>query len=134
MYNPYEPFMNLANANLDLFKRFANSSDVTSLVQDTLTRAITIPRESMTKASQTGAFNDWTQGLVDNATRFTQEYVNGLTQAMAVTQSYLSRQVEQGTRQFAQITDAAEQAKDETTEAVVNSAKTASERSARSTK
>jgi len=51
---------------------------MTRLVQDTISRSLTIPQESMTKASQTDAFSEWSRGLVDNATRFTQDYVNDL--------------------------------------------------------
>ena len=125
MYNAFQPFLNLTNANLALFNRFANSSDITHLVQEAVSRAVTMPQESMNKASQTNAYNEWTRGLVDNATRFTQEYVNGLTQSMAFTQNFLSRQIEQGSRQFAQITDAGEEAAEETTEAGQRVAKTA---------
>ena len=80
MYNPFEPFVNLTNANLALFHRLANSSDITRLMQEAVGRAMTIPQESLNKAAQTGAYSDWTRGLVDNVTRFTQQYLNGVTQ------------------------------------------------------
>jgi hypothetical protein len=131
MYNAFEPFVKLTNANLALFNRFANSSEMTRLVQDTISRSMNIPQESMTKASQTDAFSDWTQGLVDNATRFTQDYVNGFTQSMAMTQNFLSRQMEQGSRQLAQIT---EQAPEEADEAGQHAAKSAKGRGTRKSK
>ena len=134
MYNAFEPFVNLTNANLALFNRLANSSDITRLMQEAVGRAMTIPQESMNRASQTDAYNDWTRGLVDNVTRFTQEYVNGVTQSMARTQTFLSRQVEQGSKQFAQITDDAEQALDETTASARRAAKTATKRTRKNTR
>jgi hypothetical protein len=134
MYNAFEPFIKLTNANLALFNRFANSSDITRLMQDAVGRAMTIPQESMNKASQTNAYTEWTRGLVDNMTRFSQEYVNGVTQSMARTQNFLSRQVEQGSQQFSQLTQAGEQAADETTEAGIRSAKNGADRNGRTAK
>ena len=130
MYNAFEPFVNLNNANLALFHRFANSADITRLVQNTVSRAFTLPQESLTKASQTNAFNEWTQGLADNFARFTQEYVNGFTQSMARTQHFVSQQVEQG-RQFAAITEATEQETDETAETGRRSSKTRGRRNSK---
>ena len=134
MYNAYEPFVKLANANLALFQRFANSSDITQLVQDTVSRAFTLSQESITKVSQTNAYNEWTRGLVDNFTRFTQDYVNGLTESMARSQEVLMKQVEQGSQQFTQIAEQAEQKTDDIAEAGQRIARVANERGPRSTK
>ena len=131
MYNAFEPFVNLTNANLALFHRFANSTDIIRLVQNTVSRAFTLPQESLTKASQTNAFNEWTQGLADNFARFTQEYVNGFTQSMARTQHLVSQQVEQGSRQFAAITEASEEETDETAETGRRSSKTSDRRNSK---
>lgn len=134
MYNAFEPFVNLTNANLALFTRLANSSDITRLMQEAVGRAMTIPQESLNKAAQTDAYNEWTRGLVDNVTRFTEEYVNGMTQSMARTQDFMSRQVAQGSMQFAQIADDAEQAQDDTTAAGRRVAKTATKRTRKNTR
>jgi hypothetical protein len=134
MYNVFEPFVNLTNANLALFNRFANSSDITRLVQEAVSRTVTIPQESMNKASQTDAYNEWSRGLVDNVTRFTQEYVNGVTRSMAQTQNFLSRQVEQGSHQFAQLTEQAEGETDETAEVGRRSPNGATKRTRNNTK
>ena len=115
MYNAFGPFVNLTNANLALFQRFANSPDITRLMQSTVSRVFTLSQESLSKASQTNAFNEWTQGLAGNFARFTQEYVNGFAQSMARTQQLVSQQVEKG-RQFAVIAQATDQETDETAE------------------
>ena len=108
MYNPYQPFINLVNANLALLSRFATSRDITRLVQESVNRSLTISQEGVTKASQTNAYEELTRGLADNVARFTQEYVSGISQSVTYTQN-LSRQMEQGTRQFAQIGEQARQ-------------------------
>jgi hypothetical protein len=85
----------------------------------------------MSKAAQTGAFNELTRGMVDNVTRFSQEYFNSVTASMARTQNFMTRQVEQGSRQFTQI---ANQATDEVAEAGQRSSRTATSRNGRKTK
>ena len=113
MYNPYQPFMNLINANLSLINRFANSNDITRLVQESVNRTISISKESVEKATRSDAFEELTRGLADNVARFTQEYLYTISQSIAQTQ-VLSRQVEQGTRQFAKITaETAEEASED---------------------
>ena len=138
MYNPYQPFVNLINSNVALFNRFANSNDVTRLVQESVNRAFAIQQESITKATTTGAFEELTKGLANNIARFSQEYVNGLSQSvsglsesMAQTQNMLSRQVEQGARQLAKMTDEATDATDEAAQEGLRLAKGASDRNER---
>ena len=109
MYNPYQPFINLMNANLSLFSGFANSSEITRLVRDSVNRTMNISRDSLTKVAQTQAFDELTRGLADNVTRFTQEHVNGISQSMAQTQHVLSRQAERGTRQLERLTGRADE-------------------------
>jgi len=127
MYNPYQPFINLVNANLSLFSRFANSSEITRLVHESVNRTMTISRESFTKAAQTGAFEELTRGLADNVTRFTQEHVNGISQSMAQTQTVLSRQTERGTRQLERLTDKAEEAAGQVADAATGQAEEATD-------
>jgi hypothetical protein len=109
MYNPYQPFINLMSSNLALVNRFVMSGDITRLVHESVNRSVSITRESVTKATQSHAFEELTRGLADNVARFTQDYVGSLSQSMANTQNMLSRQIEEGNRQMAQITDQVEQ-------------------------
>src|SRR5690348_6058210 len=133
MYNPYQPFMNLVNANMALFNRFATSGDITRLLHESVNRSIMISQERVMKAAQSGAFDELTRGFADNVARFTQEYANGLSQSMAYTQNFLSRQVDQGARQFAEIVEQPSPAADEAGEAGAVRQMKSAERTARST-
>jgi hypothetical protein len=127
MYNPYQPFINLMNANLSLFNRFVNSTEISRLVQESVNRAMAIPQESVAKAAQTHAFEELTRGLADNVTRFTQEHVNGLSQSMAQTQNVLSRQAERGTRRLERLTESAQQATNQVADAATGQAEEATD-------
>ena len=104
------PFVNLANANIAAFARFASSPEVNNITQESADRVLTLANDNLNKVTRTRAFEEWTRALVDNYARFTQEYVNSVYGTIARTQQFLSRQVEEGSRQIARISEVTEQA------------------------
>jgi len=105
MYNTIQPFVELANANIAVFSRFAKSPEVTRLAQETTKEVVTLSQEKLTKLATTNAFTEWTEALVDNYARFIQGYTQSLYGMAAQGQALLSSQVEQAARRVGQLSE-----------------------------
>jgi hypothetical protein len=110
MQNTIQPFVNLANANIAVFTRFAQSPEVAELTQDAIQKTLAVTQDSLSKVSRTNAFTEYSRTLVENYARFVQEYTANLYSVAAQSQAFLSNQVEQGTRRLGQWSDLAGQA------------------------
>jgi hypothetical protein len=105
MYNAIEPFVNLANANIAVFSRFAKSPEASELAQEATNQVVTLTQENLKKMSRTKAFTQWTEALADNYARFIQAYMQSLYGMATQGQAFLSGQVEQGARRLGQLSE-----------------------------
>lgn len=115
MQTTIQPFVNLANANIAVFTRFAKSPEVAELTQDATQQVLALTHDSLNKVSGTKAFAEWTRALVDNYARFTEEYTKTLYGMAARSQAFLSSQVEQGARRLGQLSDVADKVTERST-------------------
>ena len=107
MQNTIQPFVNLANANIAVFTRFAQSPEVAELTQDAVQKTLAVTQDSLSKVARTTAFTEYSRTLLENYARFVQEYTANLYSIAAQSQAFLSNQVEQGTRRLGQLSDLA---------------------------
>jgi hypothetical protein len=105
MYNTIEPFVNLANANIAVFSRFARSPEVAELAQETTNQVVALSQENLRKISRTKAFTEWMDALVNNYARFIQANTQSLYGMAAQGEAFLSGQVEQGARRFGKLSE-----------------------------
>jgi len=121
MYNILQPYVNLTNANLETFSRFMNAREITDLTKQSALKFFEVVQESTSKVAGSDALANWTRAIIDNYIRFANEYAQQVYGIVAQGQEFVSRQVEEGTRRFAQIADISNRA----VEAGVQSVKSA---------
>jgi hypothetical protein len=95
----------LANANIAVFSRFANSPEVAELAQEATSQVVALSQENLRKMSRTKAFTEWMEALVNNYGRFIQANTQSLYAMAAQGQAVLSSQVEQGARRLGKLSE-----------------------------
>jgi hypothetical protein len=105
MYNAIEPFVDLTNANIAVFSRFAKSPEAAELAQEATNQVVTLTQENLKKMSRTKAFTQCAEALAENYARFIDAYMQSLYGMAAQGQAFLSGQVEQGARRLGQLSD-----------------------------
>ena len=105
MYNTIEPFVNLTNANIAVFSRFAKSPEVAELAQEATNQVVALSQENLRKMSRTKAFTEWMEALVNNYACFIQANTQSLYAIAAQGQAVLSSQVEQGARRLGKLSE-----------------------------
>lgn len=127
MYNTVQPFVNLTNANIEVFSRFVKSPEITNLTNATMGKFVELMEENMGKVARSRAYGEWLRATVDNYARFADEYSRSVFGLIARSEEFVSRQVEEGAKRLERITDAAGQA----VEAGANAAKDVTEEGAK---
>jgi hypothetical protein len=123
MYNVLQPYVNLMNANLETFSRFANAREVTDLAKDSAVKSARVLQENVSKVSGSNAYAELTSAMFDNYVRFFNEYTQNMFGIVSQGQEFVSQQVEEGQRRLTQIADISRR----TVGAAAQSAKSVSE-------
>jgi len=121
MHNIFEPYVNLINANLETFSRFMNAREITDLTKQSALKFLEVAQENASKVAGSDALANWTRAVIDNYVRFSNEYAQQVFGIVSQGQEFVSRQMEEGNRCFAQIADISNRG----VEAGVQSAKSA---------
>ena len=118
MYNLLQPVVDLAKANLETFSRFANSREVTDLAKDSATKHSEHVQDNMAKIAGSDAFATYLRTTIDNYVRFANEYTKNVYGVVAQGQEFVTKQVEEGNRRFAEVANISGRAAQAGTESV----------------
>jgi hypothetical protein len=105
MYNILQPYVNLMNASIETFSRFANAREVTDLAKDSAVKSTRVLQENVSKIGGSNAYAELTSAMIDNYVRFFNEYTQNVFGIVSQGQEFVSQQVEEGQRRLAQIAD-----------------------------
>ena len=92
-----QPFVKLAQANMDLFTRFSTSPEVTSQTTTNVGQLFQQATESAMKLMQSGAFAHMMQGMLKNYSEFLTELSQSGMALMSQGQAAMTRQVQEAT-------------------------------------
>ena len=120
--------MDLTKANIETLSRFANSREVTELVKDSASKQLELVQDNMAKIAGSEAFATCLRTTIDNYVRFANEYTKNVYGIVAQGQEFVTQQVEEGNRRFAQIVDISGRAVQAGTESVKSAGEEALER------
>jgi hypothetical protein len=109
-YNATRPFIDLTNANIESFLRFARSPEVSEVAKVGLENYFAFVNDSFTRLAGSNAFAEWNRAVLNNYSQFATQYVQSLSSIATQTQELMSRQAEQGTQSLQQIGEAASRA------------------------
>jgi hypothetical protein len=109
-YNAMRPFIDLTNANIESFLRFARSPEVSEVAKVGVEKYLEFANDSFTRLAGSSAFAEWSRAVLNNYSHFATQYVESLSSIAAQTQELMSRQAEQGTRSLQQISEASSRA------------------------
>ena len=123
MYNIFQPYVNLMNANIETFSRLANAREVTEPAKDSAIKSAKVLQENMSKIAGSNAYADLTKATIDNYVRFVNEYFQNVYGIVSQGQEFLSQQVEGGQRRLFAVADISRR----TVEKAAQSGKSASE-------
>jgi division protein CdvB (Snf7/Vps24/ESCRT-III family) len=118
MYNLLQPVVDLTKANIETFSRFANSREVTELAKDSVKKSLELVQDNMAKIAGSDAFASCLQTAIDNYVRFANEYTKNVYGIVTQGQEFVTRQVEEGNKRFAQVADISGRAAQAGTESV----------------
>ncbi len=90
-----QPFIKLAQANMDLLTRFSTSPEVTSEANANASHFFQQATDSAMKLMQSGAFTHMMQGMLKNYTEFLTELSHGGMAMLAQGQAAFTRQAQE---------------------------------------
>jgi hypothetical protein len=128
MYNILQSLVDLTKANVETLSRFANSREVTELVKGSAIKQLELVQDNVAKIAGSEAFANCLRMTIDNYVRFANEYTKNLYGIVAQGQEFVSRQVEEGNRRFAQVADISGRAAKAANESVKSAGEEALER------
>jgi len=105
MYNVLQPVVDLTKANIETLSRFATSREVTDLVKESAIKQLEFVQDNMAKIGGSDAFANCLRTTIDNYVHFTNEYTKNLYGIVVQGQEFVTRQVEEGNRRFAEVAD-----------------------------
>jgi hypothetical protein len=105
MYNLLQPLVQLTNANIETLSRFANSREIIDLVKESASKQLELVQDGTAKIAGSDAFATCLRTTIDNYVRFANEYTKNVYGIVAQSQEFVTQQVEEGNRRFAQIVD-----------------------------
>lgn len=100
-----QPFVKLAQANMDLFARFSTSPEVTAQASANASQLFQQASESAMKLMQSGAFMHLMQGMLKNYTEFLTELGQSGMTLLSQGQAAMSRQVQDATEGVIEATE-----------------------------
>ena len=118
MYNVLQPIVDLTKANIETFSRFATSREVTELAKDSATKHLELVQNNMAKIAGSDAFATYLRTAIDNYVRFSDEYTKNVYGIVSQGQEFVTRQVEEGNKRFAQVANISGRAVEAGTESV----------------
>lgn len=101
-----QPFVKLAQANMELLTRFSTSPEVASQATANASQLFQQASESAMKLMQSGAFAHMMQGMVKNYTEFLTELSQSGMAMMSQGQAAMTRHVQDATNNVIDATDA----------------------------
>src|SRR5882724_6353111 len=102
MYNLLQPVVDLTKANIETFSRFTNSREVTDLAKDSVVNHLELVQDNMAKIAGSDAFATYLRTTIDNYIRFSEAYTKQLYGIVSQGQDFMTRQVEEGSKRFAE--------------------------------
>ena len=118
MYNLLQPVVDLTKANIEHFSRFATSPEVTEVAKDSVTKHFEHLQDNMAKIAGSDAFATYLRTTIDNYVRFANEYTKNVYGIVAQGQEFVTKQVEEGNRRFAEVANISGRAAQAGTESV----------------
>jgi hypothetical protein len=101
-----QPFVKLAQANMELFARFSTSPEVTSQASANASQLFQQSSGSAMKLMQSGAFAHMMQGMLKNYTEFLTELSHSGMAMLSQGQAAMTRQVQEATDNVIDASDA----------------------------
>lgn len=101
-----QPFVKLAQANMDLLTRFSTSPEVTTQASANVSQLFQQASESASKLMQSGAFATMMQGMLKNYTEFFTELSQSSMAMLSQGQATMTRQVQEATNDVIDAADA----------------------------
>jgi aromatic ring-opening dioxygenase catalytic subunit (LigB family) len=101
-----QPFVKLAQANMDLITRFSTSPEVTAQASANAGQLLQQASDSAMKLMQSGAFSHLLQGMMKNYTEFLTELSQSSMALFTQGQAMVTRQVQEATNEAIDATDA----------------------------
>ena len=101
-----QPFVKLAQANMDLIARFSTSPEVTSQATANATQLFQQASESAMKLIHSGAFAHMVQGMLKNYTEFLTDLTQSSMAVISQGQAALVRQTEEASAVVIDATEA----------------------------
>ena len=123
MYNVFQPYVNLLNANIEALARFVNAQEVTELAKKSATTSTKVLQENTSKIVDSNAYADLTKSTIDNYARFTNEWLQNVYGIVADGQQFMNQQVEEGQRRLSEVAEISRR----TVETATQSGKSAAE-------
>ena len=96
-----QPFIKLAQGNMELFTRFSSSPEMTAQATNLFQQAT----ESATNLMQSGAFAQMMQGMMKNYSEFFMELNQSVMALMSQGQAAMVRQVQEASEGAIDVTD-----------------------------
>jgi uncharacterized membrane-anchored protein YhcB (DUF1043 family) len=100
-----QPFVKLAQANMDLLTRFSTSPELTAQARADATQLFQQASDSAMKLMHSGAFAQLMQGMMKNYTEFVAELGQSSMAMMAQGQALMTRQVQEATHEAIEATE-----------------------------
>jgi hypothetical protein len=110
--------MDLTKANIEHFSRFVTSPEVTEVAKDSVTKHLGLVQDNMAKIAGSDAFASYLRTTIDNCVRFANEYTKNVYGIVAQGQEFVTKQVEEGNRRFAEVANISGRAAQAGTESV----------------
>ena len=101
-----QPFVKLAQANMELFTRFSTSPEVAAQTSANAGQLFQQASGSAMKLMQSGAFTQMMQGMLKNYTEFLTELSHSGMAMLSQGQAAMTRQVQEATDNVIDATDA----------------------------
>lgn len=101
-----EPFMKLSQSNMELFKKYTLSPEVTSQAMNDVQKLFQQAQDSATKLAQSGAYTELMQGLMKNFSDFWTDFAYSAGNALRKGQAAAVHQTEVATNEVIDATQA----------------------------
>ena len=98
MQDVTQPFVKLSTANAELITRFAQSQDMTDLVNTSAQKYLELAQKVFGGAAASGAQADLIRSLTENYSTFTREHIASLMGMAAEAQAQMTQQVADATK------------------------------------
>lgn len=118
MLNTIQPFVNLANANLQATSRFFQAPELTELSKSNADRFGKAAEESLTQLTESDAMHQLSRQMIQNYSRFTNDCMQSYFTLMSQVPNTLANQVQDFSRQIEKGASSSVRALERTTENV----------------